>query len=199
MQKTLTSKAVAVVSSKSAVRPSSARSAELSWQLVRHEARPADVVAFEESVVSFFLESASVLGVPKSLAAIYGILFASPEPLSFSEVKERLDLSAGSISQGLRVLREVGAVKVSTKGADAREFFTPDMELRKLVTRYLEKRVEAQLDSGRDRLKAIGRSIPTQGGEASEVLTGRLKQLQTWHDKARAVLPIAKTFLKLTT
>ncbi len=31
-----------------------------------------------------------------------------------------------------------------------------------------------------------------------DVLRQRLKQLQTWHDKARAVVPLAKTFLQLT-
>ncbi len=66
--------------------------------MIRPHGRPADVVAFEESVVGFFLETATILGVPKSLAAIYGICFASPEPLSFSDVQERLDISAGSIS-----------------------------------------------------------------------------------------------------
>lgn len=67
--------------------------------MIRPNGRPADVVAFEESVVAFFLEAATVLSVPKSLAAIYGVCFASPVPLSFSEVQERLDISAGSISQ----------------------------------------------------------------------------------------------------
>jgi len=68
--------------------------------MIRAAGRPADVVAFEEAVVAFFFDAAEILGVPKSLAAIYGVCFASPEPLSFSEVQERLDISAGSISQG---------------------------------------------------------------------------------------------------
>ena len=49
--------------------------------------------------MAFFWESAVLLGVPKSLAAIYAVCFASPEPLSFTDVRERLDISAGSISQ----------------------------------------------------------------------------------------------------
>ena len=73
-------------------------SLSLSWRLIRADGRPSDVVAFEEAVVAFFFEAAEILGVPKSLAAIYGICFASPVPLSFSEVQERLDISAGSIS-----------------------------------------------------------------------------------------------------
>ena len=66
--------------------------------LLRAGSRPADVVAFEESIMAFFWESAVLLGVPKSLAAIYAVCFASPEPLSFTDVKDRLDISAGSIS-----------------------------------------------------------------------------------------------------
>ena len=117
--------------------------------MIRADGRPTDVVAFEESVVAFFLEAAEILGVPKSLAAIYGVIFSSPEPLSFSEVQDRLDISAGSISQGLRVLREVNALKVVPNADSKRELFEPDLELRKLIAHYLEQRVEKQLDSGR--------------------------------------------------
>ena len=165
---------------------------------MRSDGRPAEVVAFEESVVAFFLSTAELLAVPKSLAAIYGILFASPEALSFSEVKERLNISAGSISQGLRVLREIGALKVITTTLDNREFFTPDMELRNLANHYLEKRLQPQLDSGQGRLQAIARTLPADQNGSSKLLKERLKALQTWHDKARAVLPLAKTFLKLS-
>ena len=68
--------------------------------------------------MAFFLEAADILGVPKSVAAIYGICFASPQPLGFSEIQARLDISAGSISQGLRVLREIGALKVADFAAN---------------------------------------------------------------------------------
>src|SRR5688572_25236686 len=91
--------------------------------LVRANGRPEDVVVFEQELVTFFMESAMVLGAPKSLAAIYGICFASPQPLSFSDVRDRLSISAGSVSQGLRVLRAIGALKVVTKPQDHREFF----------------------------------------------------------------------------
>ncbi len=166
--------------------------------MIRADGRPANVVAFEESVVAFFLEAAEILGVPKSLAAIYGVIFASPEPLSFSEVQERLDISAGSISQGLRVLREVNALKVVPNSDSKRELFEPDLELRKLIAHYLEQRVEKQLDSGRGRLQAIAKAIPDGADGSSKVLRTRLKSLQGWHDKSRRVLPMVKALLKLT-
>ena len=166
--------------------------------MIRANGRPADVVAFEESVVEFFLEAAVILGVPKSLAAIYGVCFASPTPLSFSEVQERLDISAGSISQGLRILQNVNALKVVTSPHTKREMFEPDLELRKLIAHYLEERVEKQLNSGRGRLQAIAGAIPEGSHDSSKILRARLKSLQAWHDKSRRVLPMIKTLLKLT-
>ena len=173
------------------------------------------MVAFEESVVAFFLEAADILGVPKSVAAIYGICFASPQPLGFSEIQARLDISAGSISQGLRVLREIGALKVVSvptlnltpstlnasapgRGARPREHFEPDLELRKLIAHFIENRLQKQLSSGRTRLQAIAKAVPVGSNGTSKILKSRLKALQAWHDKSRAVMPIVKTFLKLT-
>lgn len=178
--------------------------------LVRATSRPADVVEFERSLVSFFVGAADMLGVPKSVAAIYGICFASAEPLAFSEIQERLDISAGSISQGLRILRDVGALKasdtvglstlnaqLSTRSARSRERYEPDLELRKLVSHFIEQRLDRQLHSGGDALNVISKHVPA-GPEASKVLKARLKALQTWHAQARAVLPLVRTFLKLT-
>jgi DNA-binding transcriptional ArsR family regulator len=202
---------------KSAARPRSG--------LVTEKNRPADVVAFEDAVVSFFVDAADMLGVPKSVAAIYGICFASAEPLSFSEIDERLDISSGSISQGLRVLKEVGALKVVGHGpalsvirdseeptdsgrstsneeritaARSAARYEPDLELRKLVLHWIERRLQAQLSSGRNRLQEICDSIPNGSATSLDTLKTRFESLQTWQDKAHSLLPIAKTFLKLT-
>ena len=134
---------------------------------------------------------------PKSVAAIYGIVFASPAPLSFAEIEARLDISKGSVSQGLRILREVGALKEVSKDDDRAELFTPDLEMRKLVQRFLENRLQKQLVAGSSRLDALVKAIPGKNGEAAE-LRRRLQSLQDWHAKARKLLPLAKTFLKLT-
>ncbi len=153
-------------------------------------------VAFEAAMVDFFASAADLLGVPKSVAAIYGIVFASPGPLSFAEIEARLDISKGSVSQGLRVLREVGALKEVSKDDDRAELFTPDLEMRKLIQRFLENRLQKQLVAGSSRLDSLLKAVPGQNGDAAE-LRRRLKSLQDWHSKARKLLPLAKTFLKL--
>ncbi|MBS0631527.1 MAG: hypothetical protein JSS11_06410 [Verrucomicrobia bacterium] len=160
--------------------------------------RPAELVAFDHQMVTFFVDAAELLGVPKSVAAIYGVVFASPTPLSFADIEQRLDISKGSISQGLRVLREVGAVKAVEREGDRRERFVPDLALRKLVRRWLEDRLQKQLTAGSNKLTSLKQLVPAQTSENAEVLRQRLKQLQAWHSKARAVVPLAKTFLQLT-
>lgn len=166
-------------------------------------------------MVDFFVSAADLLGVPKSVAALYGIVFASPVPLSFSEIEARLDISKGSVSQGLRVLREVGALKVVNSDAGARDgegeagngsrspfstrrgdAYVPDLELRKLVARFLENRLEKQLTAGSSRLAALTRAVPGKGADAAE-LKKRLQSLSDWHSKAKTLLPLARTVLKL--
>ena len=166
--------------------------------LVRVNGRPADVVRFEEALVDFFVSAADILGVPKSVAAIYGICFANPEPLGYSEVRERLEISTGSISQGIRVLRNVSALKVVVDPITKRELFAPDIELRRLIVHYLEERVEKQLTAGRGQLQAIVKAIPKVNNGSTKILRTRLKSLQGWHDKSRAVLPLIKTLLKFS-
>lgn len=199
---------------------------EIQWVLPN--GRPGDVIAYEEEMVRFFVDAADLLGVPKSLAAVYGIIFATPEPLSFSEIAAKLNFSNGSVSQALRVLREMGAIRRAEDGertaddglqttegggrrtedgqrtteggagrASARERFVPDLELRKLVGRFLEQRLEKQLDSGSSRLDALKRTVPAGDKRATAELTRRLKSLSDWHTRARQLLPLARTVLKI--
>ena len=162
--------------------------------------RPVEELAFESEIVAFFVDTADLLGVPKSVATIYGVLFASAVPLSFSDIEARVKFSKGSVSQGLRVLREVGAIR-ETDGGSLKsrnvQHYEPDMALRKLILRFIDQRLQAQLDTGSNRLEPIHAAIPLSDEAAAAVLRKRVKQLSGWHDQTRALLPIAKTFLKI--
>lgn len=167
-------------------------------RLVLADGRPPEVVAFEVAVVSYFLDAADLLGVPKSLAAIYGVCFASPDPLSHADLKQRLDISTGSISQGIRFLAGIGALADVSAPEERVARYAPDVELRKLLTHFLEHRVEAQLDAGRDRIRTIKSSVPRDSAAAAKLLQGRVAYLESWHTRSRALLPLIKGALRLT-
>lgn len=177
--------------------PSSAVRRPSSRSLVLPGERDSATVAFESDVVDFFVNAAELLGVPKSLAAIYGIVFASPTPLSFADIEARLDLSKGSVSQGLRTLREVGALKEVSRKEDPAELFVPDLEMRRLIGRYLESRLNPQLNNGRDRLSQLDEHLATLAPTDRKALAPRIAKLQRWHSRTRALLPLVKTFLKI--
>jgi DNA-binding transcriptional regulator GbsR (MarR family) len=166
--------------------------------LVKAGGRPDAVVVFESQMVDFFVDAAEILGVPKSVASIYGIIFASPLPLSFSEISVRIEFSNGSISQGLKALREIGAIKATATEKDNLERFTPDLELRKLIARFLEQRLEKQLKSGSRRLAELKRAVPVGEKKMASELNLRLKSLSDWHTRAQQLLPIARAVLKST-
>lgn len=166
--------------------------------LVLGAGRDSGVVEFDRQVVDFFVSAADLLGVPKSVAAIYGTVFASAQALSFAQIEARLDISKGSVSQGLRVLREMGALKVVSTPADRVERYAPDLELRKLVARFLENRLQKQLDAGGTRLAALRQSVPAASAAEEAEIERRLRALSDWHSKAKALLPLARTVLKVT-
>ncbi len=71
---------------------------------------PAD---FQSECIELFAEVVYALGLPRSIGQIYGLLYASPAPLSFSDIVERLEISKGSASQGLQLLRSLGAINIA--------------------------------------------------------------------------------------
>jgi DNA-binding transcriptional regulator GbsR (MarR family) len=156
------------------------------------------IQSFEQTLLDLFTQAADLLGMPRSPALIYGVIFASPEPLSFADIEAKLQISKGSISQGLRLLKEIGAVKVIEPNGDRREHYEPDLEMRKLIRRFLEKKVQPQLDISTKRLELLRSQLPPPHALHRETLEERVAQLENWHAKATALLPIIKTFLALS-
>ncbi|HEY5551733.1 MAG TPA: hypothetical protein VIK52_07585 [Opitutaceae bacterium] len=149
------------------------------------------------AIIDVFSGAAVQLGLPKSIGQIYGLLYASPEPLAFREISDLLKISAGSASQGIRLLRDLGAIKPVELAADRREYFAPELSLRRLLGGVLRTRVQAPLDSGAAKIEAINARLDRAGASEpdAEFLKARLDSIKTWHRKATLVLPLLRTFL----
>ncbi len=74
------------------------------------KASAAAVIAYEEGLVAIFADLSELFGNPRSYGQIYGLLLAHEEPMSMEDLARRLDISQGSISQGLRQLEAFGTV-----------------------------------------------------------------------------------------
>src|SRR5258706_8277384 len=93
----------------------------------------AEVSAVEREVIAHFVDISRALGQPRSYAEIYGLLFISHQPLAMDDLCERLQISKGSASQGLKFLREIGAVRVVEIEDDRRTHYEAVAELRRLA------------------------------------------------------------------
>ena len=155
---------------------------------------------FEEQGISFFVEAAGLMGIPKSVAMIYGVLFGSSEPLSFSEIESKLDISKGSVSQGLRVLRTMGAVEsaagdVGDSGTPHLVRYQPVVEMRVLLKQLLAEKVQPHIEASGNAIKNMAEALPDDK-EGAEILKTRLKHLRAWHKRAGDLIPFIRTFLR---
>lgn len=151
---------------------------------------------FEIRVIEFFSDGVKILGLPKSIGEIYGLLFISPEPISLDDLVLRLGISKGSASQGLRALRELGAVREADVAAGRRVYYEPDVELKRLVGGFIKEQVRPHLASGEEKLESLKDMVKEMPGDArSDFYTGRLERLSRWSSRAKVVLPLLQKFL----
>ena len=152
--------------------------------------------ALEKQVVDVFVDGVRVLGLPRSIGEIYGLLFIAPQPLSLDDFVARLNISKGSASQGLRALRDLGAVKETSVEGARRVFYEADIELKRLVGGFVREQVRPHLESGQ--LK-VGRLLEAVGEEEDPVLREfydeRVAKLETWMRRGRMVLPLLQKVL----
>jgi DNA-binding transcriptional regulator GbsR (MarR family) len=146
-------------------------------------------------MIGLFVQFARLLGLPRSLAEIYGLLFISVTPLPMDELITRLALSKGSASQGLRFLRNAGAVRMVYVPGDRRVHYEAVAQLRQLGTRYLRDQILPHLDAGLNRLEQIGQMVKQLPPDQRARISPRVTMLHSWEKKTRRVLPLVVKLL----
>lgn len=151
--------------------------------------------SLEGEFIAVFVRVADTLSVPRSIGEIYGLLFCSERPLCFEDIGRRLRISAGSVSQGLRFLRAIGAVKPVYQPGERRDYFAAETSLRRLAAGFLKEKLEPHLEGGRERLEALEARLDASGEAAPAHLVERLHLLQNWQRQGGGLLPLIAQFL----
>ena len=156
--------------------------------------KPLDVLEdWEVAVIDLFLNAANTFGLPKSYGQIYGLLFCRDQPLAMDEVMELLQISKGSASQGLRALRQLGAVSSVFAPGDRRERYMAESRLRKLVGGFLREQADPHLEKGTARLKQIENLVnDIEDVDARKLGASRYEILSGWHRQMSRLLPWVK-------
>lgn len=150
----------------------------------------------EKEIVDIFVRIAGVLNLPRSVGELYGILFISPEPMCIDDLMRKLNISKGSTSQGLKILRSFGAVNPVYIPGDRRDFFAAEAELRKIVAGFVKEQVYPYLENGKERMTRIEGLLAEEAPEKRDFVSERVERLKGWQKRAATILPFVLNFIK---
>jgi DNA-binding transcriptional regulator GbsR (MarR family) len=144
----------------------------------------------EVDMIDIFVRIARLFGVSKSVGEIYGLLFISTTPVPLDYIRAKLNLSSGSASQGLRLLRTLGAVHATYVPGDRRDHFLAETGLRKITSGFLREKVVPDLVIQEEQLQRLSSLLDEIPSGSRSHIEARIQLLQSWRRQARAVLPI---------
>ena len=149
----------------------------------------------EVEAIEMFINFLKLIGLPKSVGEIYGLLFVSPKPLSMEDLVSRLRISLGAASQGLKLLRSFGAVKVVYFPGDRRDYFVADLELSRFATTFLRDELKPRMDRALQRIEKMEGLAETMEPESRRVTFERIDRLKHWMERGQAMMPWILRFL----
>jgi HTH-type transcriptional regulator, glycine betaine synthesis regulator len=145
---------------------------------------------FELETIDFFVRIARLFGIPKSVGEVYGLLFVSAAPLALEQIWEKLGMSSGSASQGLRLLRGVGAVHVTYVAGDRRDHYLVETNLKKILSGIIREKFAPQLLGHGERVDRISRLLELTPAPGRDCLEERVRILESWRQQTRTLLPL---------
>jgi len=147
----------------------------------------------DNSVMDLCVRLCSLLGLPKSVGLIYGAVFVSPKPIEAGQICRMYKISRGSTSQGLRFLKELGAIRSSGLNSNRAEHFEAEEHLRLALENFILKKISPALKEIGQEIEKLEKIAPELN---QQVLAEKLDALKRWHKHGKLLLPIVTGFLK---
>lgn len=151
--------------------------------------------ALEVEAIELFIGFFKLIGLQKSVGEIYGLLFVSPRALAMDDIMLRLGISLGAASQGLKVLRSVGAVKPVYVPGDRRDHYVADLELSKFASAFIREELKPKLDRALERIGTMQNLANEMEAGDRSTAEERLERLRRWLERGESMLPWLLKFL----
>ena len=155
--------------------------------------RFADSLSPEDSILNLCVKLCSILGLPKSIGLIYGAVFVAREPMEAGQICRKLKISRGSVSQGLKFLKELGAIRSEGLNGSRAEHFVAEDHLRKAVETFVTKKIGPAFDELGEEVVRLEKdpnlNLPQE-------LREKLETIRRWHSHGQLLLPLVTGLLK---
>jgi hypothetical protein len=149
----------------------------------------------EIEAIDLFISFMKLIGLPKSVGEIYGLLFVSGAPLNAEQITERLQISAGAASQGLKLLRSLGAVRSVYVAGDRRDHFSADLDLSTFASAFIKEELNPRLEHAAERINRMELLAQGLEGEERTAAFKRIERLRHWMERGRKMMPWLLKFL----
>lgn len=105
-------------------------------------------------------------------------------------------MSKGSASQGIRMLKSLGAIREVNGNADRRTYYEPAVELKRLVGGFIREQIRPHLDSGKSKINLLNSTAESLDDPLRrKFISERLERLESWMTRGGRVLPILQRLL----
>lgn len=157
------------------------------------DAAPVELGELEVGAIDVFVGAVRLLGMPKSVGEIYGLLYMARDPLPLDGIMGRLQMSKGSASQGLKFLRSVGAVRPVYVAGERRDYFEAVVELKQLVAGFIREELMPHMEHGAFRLNQLSNLADEKRDDP--FVQQRVSRLKMWHKNAGEALPLVNKLI----
>jgi len=147
----------------------------------------------EDSILHLCVKLCAILGLPKSVGLIYGAVFVSARPIEAGEICKKLKISRGSVSQGLKFLRELGAIRVEGDNGTRAEHFVTEDHLRKAVATFITKKIAPAFEELGEEVVRLEKDPNVN---LPQELREKLETIRRWHNHGQLLLPLVTGFLR---
>jgi HTH-type transcriptional regulator, glycine betaine synthesis regulator len=152
-------------------------------------------------VIEAFARICQLLGIPRSLGQIYGLLYLAPDPLSLDQISDQLGISKASASTGTRQLTAWGGIREVWVPGERRDHFQIEPEFDRLFKSFYSDLVKPRLAASETRFSRIAVALEEDlrkgflTREEHKLCSGRLKKLNQVQKKIQSLAPLAEKLL----
>ena len=167
-------------------------------QISQQVSVPLDVVRLE--LIEVAGQAAHVLGFPRSVGEIYGLLYLAPNPVSAPDICNALSASKGSVSQGLRQLVALGFVDTVRVHGNRRIHYKAVLEVGGVLRQGYEQIVQKRTVVAEEKMNGLHQSLMEQKSELERddyiLLKDRLNGLTKVQKRIKKLMPLISALLK---
>ena len=143
---------------------------------------------------------AQVLGLPRSVGEIYGLLYLATKPTSAPEIAAALSISKGSVSTGARQLLALGFIRKVWIQEQRKDYYEAVLDLGNVARASYDSIIKVRTNNAERRFQSVEESLDEAKSEMNPeeyaLIKERIERLGKMRKRIKQLLPIFERLIK---